>query len=103
MCWTTQTALPAWCRLANRFQPPFLPEAAVETLYVPLPNDNDDPVTGSVIEPISLRVSFLDLSAMSGITEPFLAACKGQTVRLHMALCELSNLQASSQPYGMRV
>lgn len=95
MCWTTQTALLAWCRLANRRQPHFLPEAAVETLHVPLPNDNDDAVTGSIIEPISLRVSFHDPSATSGITEPLLAACTGQTVRLHMALCELSNLQAS--------
>lgn len=91
----TQTALPAWCRLADRRQPHFLPEAVVETLYVQLPNDNDEAVTGSIIEPISLRVSLLDPSAISGITELLLATCERQAVRLHMALCEWSYLQAS--------
>jgi hypothetical protein len=95
MYWMTQTALPAWCRLANRRQPHFLPEAVVETLYAQLPNDNDEAVTGSIIEPISLRVSLLDPSAIPGITEPLLAACERQAVRLHMALCEWSYLQAS--------
>jgi len=74
----------------GRRQPHFFTEVVVETLYVQLPNDKA--VTGSIIEPISLRVSLLDPSAISGITEPLLAACERQAVRLHMALCEWSYL-----------
>jgi hypothetical protein len=91
----TQTALPAWCGLADRRQPHFLPEAVVETLYVQLPNDNNEAAAGSIIEPISLRVSLLDSCAISGITEPFLAACERQAVRLHMALRGWFYVQAS--------
>jgi hypothetical protein len=95
MCWTTQAALPAWYKLADPRQPHFSPKAVIETLYVQLPNDNDEAITGSIIEPISLRVNLLDSSAISGITKPLLAACERQAVHLHMALCEWSYLQAS--------
>jgi hypothetical protein len=75
MCWTTQNVLSAWCRLADCRQPHILLESVVEALYVQLPDDNGEAFTGSIIEPLSLRVRLLDPSEISGITETLLAAC----------------------------
>jgi len=99
MCWTKQNVFSTWCRHTDRRQPHIFPESVVETLYVELPNDNDngETFTGFIIEPISLRVRLLEHFETSGITEPFLAACERQTIRLHMALCEWSYLLASKE------
>jgi hypothetical protein len=91
----TRNVFSACYRLPDiRRQPHILPESIVEIRHVELPNDNKESL-GSIFEPVLLRVSLLDLFAISGITKPLLAPFERQAIRLHMALCELSHLQAS--------
>jgi hypothetical protein len=59
MCWT-QNVRSAWYRPVDCPQPHILPESGGE-LYVQLPDDNGEIFTGSIFEPISLRVRVLDL------------------------------------------
>jgi hypothetical protein len=68
----------------------FSPEDFLEALHAELPNIANEAATGSIIEPISLRVSSLVLPTIPGTTKPLVAAGKREKIRLYLALCELS-------------
>ena len=68
----------------------FLPEDSQEALHAELPNIANGAATGSIIEPISLRVSSLVLPATPDTTKPLVASGKREKIRLYLALCQLS-------------
>jgi hypothetical protein len=68
----------------------FSPEDILETTHAELPNIANEATTGSIIEPISLRVSSLVGLTLSGTTKPFIAPGEREKIRLYLALCELS-------------
>jgi hypothetical protein len=69
---------------------PTLPEDFPEALHAELPNVANEVAAGSIIEPISFRVSSLLLPTMPGTTKLLIAPGKMEKIRLYLALCELS-------------
>jgi hypothetical protein len=68
----------------------FSPEDFLEALHAELPNIAIEAATGSIIEPISLRVSPPVLPTIPGTTKHLVAAGKREKIRLYLALCQLS-------------